>query len=169
MAGYELDSVDLNVDIASEASISANVANAQPYAVTLGKAAEIDAGQAITYIESGKAEVRKAVVEQVEIATTAATNAADSATNAENSAISAAADADRAEAAAQSIVSDKTFVFEQGEASDTWAIEHNLGKFPSVEIVDTAGNRFFPAVQWVDENNCIATMNGACKGKAFLN
>lgn len=162
MAKFELESADLAVNIASEANISANVENAQPYAVTLGKAAQIDAGQAVTYIESGKAEVRKAVAEQVQIATTAATNAAESA-------ISAAADADRAEAAAEGLVSDKTFVFEQGEASDTWEIEHNLGKYPSVEIVDTAGNRFFPAVQWVDENNCIATMNGACKGKAFLN
>ena len=66
-------------------------------------------------------------------------------------------------------VSDKTYIHEQSEASDIWYIQHNLGKYPSVEIVDTAGNRFFPAVQWIDENNCVATMNGACKGKAFLN
>lgn len=66
-------------------------------------------------------------------------------------------------------ISDKSFVFEQGIASDTWVIEHNLGKRPSVEIVDSAGNRFWPAVKWVDDNTCIATMNGATKGKAYLN
>lgn len=66
-------------------------------------------------------------------------------------------------------VSDKTFVFEQGIASDTWIINHNLGKYPSVEVADSTGNRFFPAVQWINENKCIVTMNGAIKGKAFLN
>ena len=62
-----------------------------------------------------------------------------------------------------------TFVFEQATASDTWEITHNLGRYPCVEIVDTAGNKFFPAVQWVNENKIIVTMNGATKGKAFLN
>lgn len=62
-----------------------------------------------------------------------------------------------------------TFVFEQAQASDIWEIQHNLGRYPSVEIVDTAGNKFFPAVKWVDENNIIVTMNGATKGKAYLN
>ena len=66
-------------------------------------------------------------------------------------------------------VEDKTFVYEQAEASDTWVIEHNLGKYPSVEVADSTGNRFFPAVQWINENKCIVTMNGAIKGKAFLN
>ena len=62
-----------------------------------------------------------------------------------------------------------TFIYEQAVASDTWEIEHNLGRFPSVEVVDTAGNKFFPAVQWINENKLIITMNGATKGKAFLN
>lgn len=158
MANYDLESVDISVNVASEAGITANVDNAQPLTVTLGKSAEIDVGQAVTYIESGKAEIKPLVDE----AKGYKNEAAQSAQN-------AAASADRAEAAAESIVSDKTFVFEQGEASDTWEIEHNLGKFPSVEIVDTAGSRFFPAIQWVDENKCIATMNGATKGKAYLN
>lgn len=64
---------------------------------------------------------------------------------------------------------DKHFVFEQGIASDTWVIEHNLNKYPSVTVVDTAGNQFIPAVKYIDENKCIVTMNGATKGKAFLN
>lgn len=63
----------------------------------------------------------------------------------------------------------KTFIFEQATASDTWEIEHNLGKYPSVTIVDTAGNTFFPAVQYIDENNIVVTMNGATSGKAYLN
>ena len=64
---------------------------------------------------------------------------------------------------------DKHFVFEQGIASDTWVIEHNLNKYPSVTVVDTAMNVFIPAVKYIDKNKCIVTMNGATKGKAFLN
>lgn len=64
---------------------------------------------------------------------------------------------------------DKNYVYEQEVASDTWVINHNLGKFPSVEIVDSAGTRMYPEVQWVDDNNCIARMNAAVKGKAYLN
>lgn len=165
MANYEVESANLAVNIAAAENITAQVSNALPLDVTIGKSAELNVGQATVYIESGKAELRPLVNAAAE----SASNAAESAISAAENAISAAESADRAEAAAESVVSDKTYIFEQGEASDTWYIQHNLGKFPSVEIVDTAGNRFFPAVQWVDENNCIATMNGACKGKAFLN
>lgn len=62
-----------------------------------------------------------------------------------------------------------TFIYEQAQASDTWYIQHNLNKYPSVEIVDSSGKKFFPEVQWVDENNIIVTMNGATTGKAYLN
>jgi hypothetical protein len=66
-------------------------------------------------------------------------------------------------------VSDKTFVFEQGVASDTWFIKHNLGKYPSVSLVDSAGTQFDADVEYNDENTCTVRMNGATTGKAFLN
>lgn len=66
-------------------------------------------------------------------------------------------------------VSDKTFVFEQGIASDTWIINHNLGKYPSVSLVDSAGTQFDADVEYNDENTCTVRMNGATTGKAFLN
>lgn len=66
-------------------------------------------------------------------------------------------------------VSDKTFVFEQAIASDTWEITHNLGKKPSVTVVDSADNVFYPAVQYINENKLVVTMNGATTGKAYLN
>lgn len=64
---------------------------------------------------------------------------------------------------------DKTFVFEQAVASDTWEITHNLGKKPSVTVVDSADNVFYPAVQYINENKLVVTMNGATTGKAYLN
>lgn len=66
-------------------------------------------------------------------------------------------------------VSDKTFVFEQGIASDTWEINHNLNKYPSVTLVDSANTQFVAQVVYTDKNNCVVYMNGATKGKAYLN
>lgn len=64
---------------------------------------------------------------------------------------------------------DKTFVFEQGIASDTWNITHNLNKYPSVTVVDSAGNEVIAEVVYTDTNNCVVTMTAAFKGKAYLN
>lgn len=64
---------------------------------------------------------------------------------------------------------DKTFVFEQGVASDTWSITHNLNKYPSVTVVDSAGNEVIAEVVYTDTNNCVVTMTAAFKGKAYLN
>ena len=62
-----------------------------------------------------------------------------------------------------------TFTYEQGVASDTWTIEHNLGRKPTVVVVDSADNVFYPAVQYIDLNTLVVTMNGATTGKAYLN
>lgn len=67
------------------------------------------------------------------------------------------------------VVTSKTYIHEQGISSDTWTIEHNLNKYPSVTLVDTAGTQFQGRVEYIDENNCIVYMNGATKGKAYLN
>lgn len=64
---------------------------------------------------------------------------------------------------------DKTYVHEQGIASDTWEIQHNLNKYPSVTLVDSANTQFEAQVIYNDENNCTVYMNGATKGKAYLN
>ena len=64
---------------------------------------------------------------------------------------------------------DKTYVHEQGEASDTWVIEHNLNKHPSVTLVDSANTQFEAEITYDTTNKCTVRMNGATKGKAFLN
>lgn len=62
-----------------------------------------------------------------------------------------------------------TYTFEQAVASDTWIIKHNLGRNPSVVVVDSAGTVFYPAVHYDNENQCTISMNGATTGKAYLN
>lgn len=69
--------------------------------------------------------------------------------------------------------SDKTFVFTQGVPSATWTIQHNLGKFPSVSVVDTAntanGQVYYGDVKYTDSNNLTVTFASAFSGKAYLN
>lgn len=62
-----------------------------------------------------------------------------------------------------------TYIHEQGVASDTWEITHNLNKFPTVVLVDSAGTTFGAAVTYNSSNKCTIQMNGATTGKAYLN
>ena len=67
------------------------------------------------------------------------------------------------------VVIPETYVHEQGVASAEWTINHNLNKFPSVSVVDSAGNEIIADVKYDSMNTCIIRMTGASKGKAFLN
>lgn len=67
------------------------------------------------------------------------------------------------------VVQDKTFIFEQGIASSVWVIHHNLDKYPSVSVVDSAGNEIIAEVTYDDTNTCTVVMAGEQKGKAYLN
>lgn len=62
-----------------------------------------------------------------------------------------------------------TYIYEQAQASAEWTINHNLGKYPSVTIADSAGNVFFPAIKYINENTCVITMNAPMSGTAYLN
>ena len=64
---------------------------------------------------------------------------------------------------------DKHYEHEQGMASDTWMINHNLGKKPSIMVVDSADNVVEGAEKYIDENTVEIHFNGAFKGKAYLN
>jgi hypothetical protein len=54
-------------------------------------------------------------------------------------------------------------------ASATWTVAHNLGKNPSVSIVDSAEEEVIGEVQHVDVNNLIIRFSAAFSGKAYLN
>ena len=66
-------------------------------------------------------------------------------------------------------IATNTFEFEQGIASDTWVIEHNLNKYPTVVLVDSAGRQFYGEVVYNSKNQVTVLINGATKGKAYLN
>ena len=64
---------------------------------------------------------------------------------------------------------DKTYVFTQATASDTWEIKHNLYKYPSVSIVDSGDNIVYGDVQYIDINTCVCRFSVPFSGKAYLN
>lgn len=64
---------------------------------------------------------------------------------------------------------DKHFAYEQATASDTWTIHHNLNKFPSVSIVDTANTQVVGEVEYIDTNTVRITFNAPFGGYAYLN
>ena len=65
---------------------------------------------------------------------------------------------------------DKFFAFEQGMPSDTWVINHNLNKKPSVEIVDSADTIITPdQIKYNDMNTVTVYFLAAFAGKAYCN
>lgn len=62
-----------------------------------------------------------------------------------------------------------TYTFTQARASTRWEVSHNLGKYPSVTIVDSAGTQLVGEVTYTDENNIVITFTAAFSGKAYLN
>ena len=61
------------------------------------------------------------------------------------------------------------FVWRQMEASDEWTIVHNLGKRPSVTIVDSADTQVVGNVAYLDDDTVQVTFSAAFSGTAYLN
>jgi hypothetical protein len=67
------------------------------------------------------------------------------------------------------IVQDKNYSHTQSVASTDWSITHNLGKYPSVTIIDNAGNEIWTQVEHIDINNLVIRFNNPHSGTASLN
>lgn len=64
---------------------------------------------------------------------------------------------------------DKNFYFVQTTATNTWVIVHNLGKYPSVTVIDSAGTEVVGDISYDSLNQITITFSGAFKGSATLN
>jgi len=64
-----------------------------------------------------------------------------------------------------------TFIydFHQVTPAATWDINHNLGKFPSITVIDTGDTVVVGEYQYIDNNNVQLTFSAAFAGKAYLN
>lgn len=64
---------------------------------------------------------------------------------------------------------DANFVFVQTTPAATWVVNHNLNKYCSVTIVDSADNTVFGEVLYNSLNQVTLTFAGAFSGEAFFN
>lgn len=62
-----------------------------------------------------------------------------------------------------------TYTWNQGTPLPVWTIPHNLGRYPSVTVVDTSGNRVEPDVTYQSNDIVQITHGAAFAGKAYLN
>ena len=64
---------------------------------------------------------------------------------------------------------DKSFVYVQMSSSKTWNITHNLDKYPSVMIVDSANTVVVGNIEYISNNELELTFLSEFSGKAYLN
>ena len=62
-----------------------------------------------------------------------------------------------------------TYVHNQNVPSAVWSIVHNLGSYPSVTVIDSAGTTVVGDVLYVSANAITITFSGSFSGQAFLN
>ena len=61
------------------------------------------------------------------------------------------------------------YVHTQAALADTWTVVHNLGRHPSVTVVDTGDSVIIPSVHYVDDDELVVTFGAPTSGKAYLN
>ena len=64
---------------------------------------------------------------------------------------------------------DANLVFIQSIASSTWSVTHNLSKFPSVTIVDSAGDEVEGDIYYINNQSLNIVFSASFAGKVYLN
>lgn len=64
---------------------------------------------------------------------------------------------------------DLRYVHDQMSASATWTIAHNLGKYPSVTVMDSGGSVCEGTIVYDSINQITLTFSAAFAGIAYLN
>jgi hypothetical protein len=62
-----------------------------------------------------------------------------------------------------------TYVHEQQVPSDTWIVEHALGRYPGVTVIDTCDTVVVGDVVYLGENKLRLSFCAAFAGRAYLN
>jgi hypothetical protein len=69
----------------------------------------------------------------------------------------------------ESLIQSARYIHTQGVASASWTINHGLGWFPSVTVVDQSKNVFYGDVRSMDSNSLVVTFYAEVSGPAYLN
>ncbi len=64
---------------------------------------------------------------------------------------------------------DKHYTHNQSTSSNQWTIPHGLNKYPSVQVIDSAGNLCIGQVTHNSVNQLTLDFNSSFGGKAYLN
>lgn len=67
------------------------------------------------------------------------------------------------------LTGDKHFVFTKSTPDSVWEITHNLDKYPSVTVVDSAGSVIIGDITYTSKSALTVTFSAAFSGKAYLN
>ena len=62
-----------------------------------------------------------------------------------------------------------TFVYPQVVPAKIWEIPHNLGKFPSITVIDTGNTVVQGEYTYINNNSVTLEFSAAFGGKAYLN
>lgn len=65
--------------------------------------------------------------------------------------------------------SDSHFEFTQSSASDSWLIDHQLNKRPSVTLLDSSGDLVLARITYLSANLVRITLSSPMSGIAYLN
>lgn len=63
----------------------------------------------------------------------------------------------------------ETYIFNQVGPAAIWTITHNLGRYPSVTVVDTGDSEVIPDLMYASANELTLHFAAATSGKAYLN
>jgi pyruvate/oxaloacetate carboxyltransferase len=61
-----------------------------------------------------------------------------------------------------------SYLHVQSTPSAVWTINHNMGKYPSVTVIDSAGSTLYGDYFYPNENTVTLTFSGGFSGKASL-
>ena len=64
---------------------------------------------------------------------------------------------------------DRHYTHAQDIETAVWSINHNLGKYPAVHVVDSAGTVVIAEIDQIDTNNLTVTFAYATTGKVYCN
>lgn len=64
---------------------------------------------------------------------------------------------------------DKSYVHVQSVANTVWNINHGLGKFPSISVIDSGGSEVEGDVEYIDPDNVVVRFSAAFGGRVYCN
>lgn len=66
-------------------------------------------------------------------------------------------------------LADANYIHEQISPASQWSVVHNLGKRPSVSVVDSSGRVVFGEINYIDNNTLMIKFKYQFAGKAYCN